>query len=202
MKNLLLLLALAPSLALAHGAPGASPDPGAERRGPDPEAAQRLQRRMKLALTLGLAEALELTDAQALQVGAQLERLAPRRQAAHQALREAVQVLRRSARGEPVAAAEVDRALARLLDARDQLQALDRELIGAVTRDQAPQKRARAVLFLAKFQQRALQGFGGGERRGGRDPQGPGAGPGRAGRGEGPLGMAEDGALELDAEVP
>jgi len=203
MKKLLLLLVLAPALALAREGGGSPPGPDGEARGWSPEAAQRMQRRTQLALTLGLAEALDLNEAQALKVRDQLERLSPRRQAAHKQLRESVQVLRRSAKGEKVPGAEVDQALTRLLDARDQLQALDRELLTSVTKDQPPEKRARAVLFLARFQQHALQRAGSAARRGmGRGPMGPG-GPGGPGvwpghgpRGEGPIGMAEDGGWD------
>jgi hypothetical protein len=195
MKKLLMLLVLTPIIALAHEGGGSAPNPAPEPRGWSPEAAQRMQKRTQLALTLGLAEALDLNEAQALKVRDQLEKLSPRRQAAYKQLRESVQVLRRSAKGEKVAAPEVDQALTRLLEARDQLQALDRELVTTVTRDQPPDKRARAVLFLARFQQHALQRAGSAARRGmGRGPMGPGMGPGRGARGDGPLGMVDEGA--------
>jgi hypothetical protein len=209
MKTLVLLLALAPMLALAQGGPGPGPGPGGP--GMTPERQQRMQKRMQLALTLGLAEALDLTDAQALKIRGELEKLTPRRTAAHQQLRDAVQVLRRSAQGEKVAAADVDQAVTRLLDARAQIQAVDRELVTTVTRDQPPEKRARAVLFLAKFHQRVMRGPGGGMGRGpgrgvmgpggpGVGPGGPGVGPG-GGAGAGPIGMADDaGWDDLDDE--
>jgi hypothetical protein len=216
MKKLALLLALTPVLALARGAPGSNPDPGPGARGMDPDSAQRMQKRMHLALTLGLAEALDLSGAQALKVHEQLEKMTPRRAAAHQQLREATQLLRRSAKGEKVAAGDVDQAVTKLLDARAQLQAIDRDLVTTVTKDQPPEKRARAVLFLARFHQRVMQGFGGMRHRMGRGMMGPGGhgpgghgmghgghgeGPGPGGADAGPLGMADDGAWDDGSDV-
>jgi len=114
-----------------------------------------------------------------------------------QQMRDSVQVLRRSANGEKVAAAEVDAAIGRLLDARAQMQGLDREVVTTVTKDLPPEKRARAVLFLAKFHQRMMQEMrpGGRGRGPGMGPgMGPGTGPGMGpgmgpGAGPGQLGM-------------
>ncbi len=197
MKKLALMLALAPMLASAQAAPppGARPPAPAVEAGPpgprgqmDPEKMERMRRRMQLALTLGLAEALQLDDAAALKVRGQIDKFAPRRMAAMTQMRDSVQVLRRSARGEKLAAADVDGAITKLLDARAQMQAVDREVVTVVTKDLPPEKRARAVLFLAQFHKRAMQEL----RPGGRGRGGPhGPGPGGMGMGPGPgaLGM-------------
>jgi hypothetical protein len=210
MKKLALLLALAPMLAAAQAGPppGARPPATAEAgpggpRGPrgqmDPERMEKMRRRMQLALTLGLAEALQLDDAAALKVRGQIEKFAPRRMAAMTQMRDSVQLLRRSAKGEQVAAAEVDAAIVKLLDARAQVQAVDRDVVNTVTKDLAPEKRARAVLFLAQFHKRVMQELRpGGRGRGG--PGGPGMGPGPHGPGPGGPGMGP-GALGMnDAE--
>jgi hypothetical protein len=152
----------------------------------DPARQEKLHRRMQLALTLGLAEALQLDDAAALRVRGQIEKFTPRRMAAAQQMRDSVQVLRRSARGDQVTTGDVDAAITRLLDARGQMQALDREVVTTVTRDLPPEKRARAVLFLAKFHQRMMQELRP-EAHGHRGPGSPGAGPGPMG--PGPMGM-------------
>jgi hypothetical protein len=206
MKKLALLLALTPALAVAAGGSGSSPPPTHGPRGMNPEAEQRMQKRMHLALTLGLAETLDLTSAQALKLNEQIEKMAPRRQAVRQRMREAAEVLRRSAKGEKVAAADVDQAVTSLLDARAQLQAIDREFVTTITKDQPPEKRARAVLFLARFHRRAMQGFGGMGHHMGHGMHGPeghgmrhgeqGMGPGPGGDDGGPLGMADDDAWE------
>lgn len=217
MKRLALWMALAPMLALtplpvlAQVGPGPGAGPGGG--GPPAEKAQRLQRRHQLALTLGLAEALDLTDAQAFKVRDQIEKLAPRRWAAQQQMQEAVQVLRRAAQAGKVAAGEVDQAVNTLLDARAQVQVVDRELITTLTKDQPPEKRARAVLLLARFHQRVDQAVSKlldpraqvqGRRDGdGRRPRGGrGLGPCGGGAGPGPRGAPEAGPWEDDGDQP
>jgi len=193
MKKIALLLALAPLLAGAQASPPPADRPAAPTAQPgapgpmDPARMEKMHRRMQLALTLGLAETLQLDDAAALKVRGQIEKFTPRRMAAAQQMRDSVQVLRRAAQGEKVAAADVDAAITRLLDARAQMQAVDRELVTTVTKDLPAEKRARAVLFLAKFHQRMMQEM----RPGGRGPGpcGPGMGPGCMGMGPGALGM-------------
>jgi hypothetical protein len=189
MKKILVALAILPLAAFAQGpgpgagmgpgrgmGPGAGPGPG---RG-DPE---RMEKRMRLARTLGLAEALDLDQAHALKLGDSVSKFDERRLAAHKQLRDAHDVLRRAATGEKVAAGDVDQAIQRALDARAQIQVVDREVIAAVTKDLSPDKKARAVLFLEKFQNR----FGPGGPRGARDGMGNrmGRGMGR-GMGMGP----------------
>ena len=196
------LSAAIPLAALAQGSPpptGAAPKgtPGASSgaSGPDQRRfnPERMQKRMRLARTLGLAEALDLDAPAALKLGDGLAKLDDRRMALHKTMHESREVLRRAAQGEKVPGAEVDQAIQKALDARAQLQALDRETVQTVTQGLSPEKKARAVLFLAKFQRRFpggphMMGPGGpGMRPGGG--MGPGMGPGRrGGRGGGPEG--------------
>jgi hypothetical protein len=140
---------------------------------------QQMQKRARLALTLGLAVALDLDDAQALKLGDTVAKFADRRRAIHEQLHDAHQTLRRAAQGEKVAGPEVDQAIAKVLDARAQIQAIDRELVGSVTKDLAPDKKARAILFLDRFQRRFGRG-GPGMDRG--MMHGPGGGPMMRGR--------------------
>jgi hypothetical protein len=194
MKKLALLLALVPLLASAENGPMM------QSGQMDPARMEKMHRRMQLALTLGLAEALQLDDAAALKVRGQIEKFTPRRMAVAQQMRDSVQLLRRSAKGEKVAAADVDAAITRLLDARGQMQALDREVVTTVTKDLAPEKRARAVLFLAKFHQRMMRDMRGGHRdRGPGMERGPGMdrGHGELGRNDGD-GDWDDGAGDGD----
>jgi hypothetical protein len=146
----------------------------------DPE---RMEKRMRLARTLGLAEALDLDAPQALKLGETIGQFDARRVAAHKQLRDARDVLRRAAKGEKVAPADVDQAIQRSLEARAQLHAVDRDLVAAVTKDLSPEQKARAVLFLSKFQRRFGPGMGP-HGPGMGDGMGPGRGPGR-GRGRG-----------------
>lgn len=196
-KNLLVALAALPLVAFAQG-PG--PGPGAGPRGkagpPNPELAQK---RMRVARSLGLAEALDLDSAQALRLDEQLSKLDAKRFALRQQVRDAHQLLRRAAQGEKVPGAEVDQAIQRALDARAQLQAIDRETLSIVTQGLSPEKKARAVLFLARFHDRFPGGPGMGPRGrgmgrglgmgpGGNGPDG-GRGMGPCGDGIGPMGM-------------
>jgi hypothetical protein len=96
MKKLALVLALAPLLASAQTPPMAQPGQPGQM---DPARMEKMHRRMQLALTLGLAEALQLDDAAVLKVRGQIEKFTPRRTAAAQQMRDSVQVLRRSAKG-------------------------------------------------------------------------------------------------------
>ena len=200
MKKTLLLaaaLSLAPLAARAQNAPPPPPNaagkPAKGGQGPGMGDPERMEKRMRLARTLGLAEALDLDSAQALKLGDAIAKFDDRRLAAHKQLRDASQVLRTAARGEKVEAAAVDQAIQKALDARAQIQAVDREVVATVTKDLTPDKKARAVLFLAKFQGRF--GHGPGMMRGGAGmPRGmgpgDGMGPGRGmGMGPGAMGM-------------
>ena len=161
------MMAALPLAALAQGPQAQAPATGPGQQGQgqrmNPE---RMEKRMRLARTLGLAEALDLDAPQALKLGDAIAKFDDRRIAAHKQLRDSREVLRRAAQGEKATAAEVDQAIQKALDARAQLQTIDREMVGVVTKDLSPDKKARAVLFLAKFQHR----FGA-----------PGMGPGRGG---------------------
>jgi hypothetical protein len=120
----------------------------------------RMERRMRLARTLGLAEALDLEPADALRLGDLLAKTDEKRFALHQQLRDSNQTLRRAAAGERATPAEVDQAIQRVLTARGQLEQLDREAIQTLVKDLTPEKRARAVLFMEQFERR----FGPGPR--------------------------------------
>ncbi len=189
-KTFLVALAALPLAALAQGGPGPGPGgPGGPGAGPgrwgkngqpDPARVERMEKRMRLARTLGLAEALDLDASQALKLGDAIAKFDDRRLAAHKQMFEAHQVLRRAAQWEKVAPAEVDQAIQKAFDARAQVQAIDRETWTVVSKDLTPEKKARALLFLAKFQNRF------GPRGRGMGPGGPGMMHGPGGRGHGP----------------
>ena len=178
MRKQVFAVVLAAALPLASHAQGGSqagpPDQqgqGGQRQGPKFDPA-RMEKRMRLARTLGLAEALDLDAPAALKLGDTISKFDDRRVAAHKQMREAGEVLRRAAQGEKVSAGDVDAAIQKGLDARTQLGAIDRETVAAVTQGLTPDKKARAVLFLAKFQRR-FHGHGPGMMM-----KGPGGGPG------------------------
>jgi hypothetical protein len=152
-----------------------------------------MQKRMRLALTLGLAEALDLDEPATLRVRDAIGRNAERRLPLRQQVRDGVRVIRSAARGDPTAMGQVDGALAKVRDARNQLRGLDDELLEQVTQGLSPDRKAKAALFLARFHERARHmagghrlGLGPAGGRGGMPGGGPGGGPGvRGGRGSG-----------------
>jgi len=148
LRIVLLSLVVLPFAVLAQdGSSKATPG------GPGPDRA-RMEKRMRLARTLGLAETLDLDPAQALKLGETLNRFDDRRKAIHKQAVDARDVLHRAAADEKAGAAEVDGAIARLVDARTQLTALDKETLQAITQGLSPDKKARATLFLARFRER------------------------------------------------
>jgi len=197
MKRFLAVLAVAPMLAVAQSP--APPGAGADKAPPRFDPA-RIEKRVRLARTLGLAEALDLDAAQAIKLGDAVAKFDDKRMAAFKQLRDAAGVLRKAAAGEKVAGADVDKAIQSGLDARAQLQAIDRDVVQLVTKDQPPEKRARAVLFLARFGHRFGKvgpgmGMHGPEGRMGPGMMGPGMhghgmGHGQKGPDAGPSGMA------------
>jgi len=192
MKKLILALALAPALALAAQQQGTPPagHPQTGARSDDPAAMERAAKRLRVARTVGLAEALDLDDASALKVRDTLAQFDQRRAPLRQQLRDSGRILRDAARGDTAAAGQVDSALQRMRDGRAQLQQLNSEMLAQVTQGMAPEKKARAALFLARFHERAPHMMRGG--RGGPNP-GHGFGPGRGMRGSGPgQGMGPD----------
>ncbi len=209
-KQILVALLVLPLAAVAQtpgAGPGAGPGGGGQgkmmMKGQGRGDPARMERRMRLVRTLGLAEALDLDEAQALKLGQQVATFDQKRLAAHQQLHDAQQVLRRAAAGEKATAAEVDQAIKRTLDARAQMQAIDRDVVNTITKDLSPEKRARAVLFLAKFQGRFGPGPGmmGGHGRGmmhGRGGKGMGMGPGQGGMG---MGMGMGGGMCPDCPM-
>jgi Spy/CpxP family protein refolding chaperone len=174
MRKTLIALLVLPVVALAEGPKdkGAGPGPG-----PDPA---RALKRMQLARTLGLASVLDLDTEQALKLGQAMAKFDERRKAIREQARDARETLRTAATGGKVTAAEVDGAVAKLLDLRGQSQALDKEMLQAVSQGLSPQQKARAVLFLGSFRHRMDRHM----MRGPGGPMGPGMmnGPGARGR--------------------
>jgi hypothetical protein len=177
MRTILVALVVCPALAFAQGpvggqgqqqGQGGGPGPQGQGGGPgqgrgmgpgmgqgpgrgDPE---RMEKRMRLARTLGLAEALDLDAAQALRVGETLEKFDARRQVARKTMHDARAVLQRAASGDKASAADVDGAIARIFEARAQLTQTDREMLQVISKDLPADKRARAALFLGRFEER------------------------------------------------
>jgi len=186
MKRLLITLALLPALAVA--APPDAPGRGPQGAGPDDQARmQQAQKRMRVARTIAFAEALDLDEAGAMRVRDVMARFDERRAPLRKQIMDNVRVLRDAARGDKAAGAQVDQAVQRLRDARTKLHALNGELFQQLTQGLSPEKKAKAALFLARFEHRAHGmmhrrhgGWGGGgpghAMMMGEDPPGPGGG--------------------------
>ncbi len=191
MRKTLIALMVLPVVALAQGTNKSSPQAGQPGQ---PDQA-RVEKRMRLARTLGMAEVLDLDTPQALKLGETLARFDDRRKAARKQAADATDVLRNAARGTGNAkptAADVDGAVTRLLDARAQLQSIDRDMLQAITKDLSPEQKARAALFLGRFRDRIERhmwmnrpGMGG--------PGGHGMGPGMPGMGPGMMEKGQQG---------
>jgi hypothetical protein len=187
MRKTVYALALLAPLA----APAAPPDrPASAGRGP-PEAAERdarreqMQKRMRLTRTLGLAEALDLTEAEALRMREVLARFDEKREPLRLKMREAREQLQKAARGDAAAQKGVDDALKRTRELRGQILALHDEQLQAITQGLTPERKARAALFLDRFRERMGRGMGEVRERvrehrfrGPGGPGGPGMGPG------------------------
>jgi hypothetical protein len=152
MRKLTLAAVLLPALAAA--APPGVPR-GAEA---EPGRLERVEKRMRLARAIGLAEALDLDDAGALRVRDILARYDQRRAPLRTQLRDSVRILRDAAHGDQAAAGQVDQALQHARDARAQVQQLDAQMLDEIAKGLAPDKKARAALFLATFHHRAERG--------------------------------------------
>jgi hypothetical protein len=119
---------------------------------PPPEekdAAEQAERQTRLMRVVGLAEELELDEAQALKMADTMRQFDERRRPLVEQVQESAQVLRKAARGDAPAQSQVDQAVQRVFDARAQLTALDRDMYQALAKDLPPQKRAQLAIFMA-----------------------------------------------------
>ncbi|HET8722687.1 MAG TPA: hypothetical protein VFM53_00695 [Anaeromyxobacteraceae bacterium] len=167
-----LLAALVAALALPAQAPaqapGGGPPPGAgQGAGPgpgpgagggrgawmDPEVRERVERRLRLARSLGLAEALDLDEAGTARLAAVMAPFDARRKAVLDGLQADLRTIRLAARGKG-RLAEVDGAVQRVFEGRAQLLAIDREMFQALAKGMPAEQVARMALFFARFRQR------------------------------------------------
>jgi hypothetical protein len=144
----LLVVALAATSAWAQDA-GPHPHDGAGLGGDH----EQWQKRARLMRTLAIADALELDDAATLKLRDRLMRFEEKRAPLQSQLMEQVVVLRRAAKGDTTAYAQVDGAIQKVLSLRSQLEAMDRELFAELSAGLSPQKKARLALAMARLPQ-------------------------------------------------
>ena len=179
----LALLVIVPSLALAAPPSGsAGPDAGPR--------VERMQKRMRLARLLGLAEALDLDDAATLRARDVLARFDAKAAPLRKQLREGFHVLRDAASGDSAAAGQVEATLKALRETRDKLQGATMDMFQELTQGLTPEKKARAAIFLVHFQEHAARMM---HRDGDRHGQWPR-------RGMGPGGMMEHHGMDGRAD--
>jgi hypothetical protein len=103
-----------------------------------------------------LAEALDLSEPEALRLGAELKAFDEKRRPLRQQLRESLGVLKKAAKGEPASQPSVDAAVRQVLETRQRLASLDQELYASLSKNLDAQKRARLGLILAKKGKKAF----------------------------------------------
>jgi hypothetical protein len=163
--TMLVLVALGSLGALAAPPTSAAAPPGL----PPPEDGPMAGKRAHLAMVVAISEALELSDADALKLGEKLKGVEARRQPVREQMREAMKAVRAAAGGDAAALAQVDANIQKVLDGRAQMAAMDKELFATLSKDLAPQKKAKLALVLAHLGQMRGQMMGGphgGGRRG------------------------------------
>ncbi|HZZ83923.1 MAG TPA: hypothetical protein VFE30_05245 [Anaeromyxobacteraceae bacterium] len=199
---------LAIALLLLPLTASAGPQPAAAGANQGEEARyDRFSKRLKLARILGLSEALDLNEGEAIKFRDVMARFDERRKPLIKELRDAARTVHRAAEGDKDAAGQADQAVQRIFEAREKMHAIDRDLYQALAKDLSPARRARLAVFFAQFHQRMgkmmmehrvglMGGMGAGGHgagmHGGRGPMGGQMGMGGPGPGAGPEGDGGD----------
>jgi len=120
---------------------------------------QRALARLRLMKVVGVAEALDLNEVQALRMADVMRRYDDRKAPLQVQNAELAKVIKRASEGDSAAVGQVDRAIQTISDNRIQVQQLDREMIDELGRNLPPQQRAKLMIFFVSFaeQQRAIQ---------------------------------------------
>ncbi len=165
MKRTLMAACLLSSLAFAGDKTGPAKWSG-EKAEARAERQEELSRKSRMMAVVGIAEALELNEADALKLSEKLKVIEDRRRPVREAMGEAMRSIKAGAEGDPTALAAVEQQVARLLDGRAQMAALDKEMFTQLSAGQTPQKKAKLALFLAKFGEELRRMKGNKGRRG------------------------------------
>jgi len=136
---LLVFIPLAGAFAANSGAAN-RPAPGA------------VARQVRMRQVVGLAEALELTEADALRVSQIIQSFQERRRPLQEQVSESAKIIKRAADGDAAAIAQVDTALSQMFAARTQLTQLNQEMFTTLGQGLTPQQRAKMAIYFAKFQ--------------------------------------------------
>jgi hypothetical protein len=153
--------------ALVAGLTAAAAPPGGPARDTDndgvPDRAERFGKRARMMSVVSIAEALELSEADALKMSEKLKTVEDRRQPVRQAMHQAMRAVKAAADGDASALREVDANILTVLDGRAQMAAMDKELFGLLSKDLSAEKKAKLALVLARLgQEHGLRGGRGG----------------------------------------
>ena len=138
-------------LALA-GVAGAAPPGG--RKVDDPAFAERraeMEQRAQMMVTLEIAQALELNDADTLKLKQQVAQWDAQRAPLRQQMFDNAQVLRRASKGDTTAYGQVDQAIQKIIDLRAQMQQIDQQMFQQLSKGLPPQKKAKLALAIARM---------------------------------------------------
>jgi hypothetical protein len=115
--------------------------------------------RVRLMKVVGLAEALDLDEAQALRMAEVMRRYDERKAPLQVQNAELAKVIKRASEGDSAAAGQLDRAIQTFSDNRVQVQQLDKEMMDELGRNLPPQQRAKLMIFFVNFaeEQRTIQ---------------------------------------------
>lgn len=116
-----------------------------------PDGAMRAARRAQMMYVVGIAEALDLSEAEALKLSERIRSIEEKRVPVRQAMHGAMMAVHAAADGDATALAQVDANVAKVLDGRAQMAALDKELFQLLAKDLSPQQRAKLAVALAKL---------------------------------------------------
>lgn len=161
---------LAPTLAFAappspKGAPAAAPaERDARREERHEEHREEMVRRMRLARTVGMADALGLDEAGALDLSKKLKPFDERRESIAPRAEEARKTIKRAAEGDATALQQLEPAIAAVFETRAEMERIDREMVDSLGKGMQPQQKAKLLVFLATF--RHEMGRGGGKHGG------------------------------------
>lgn len=121
------------------------------------DAVERVEKQTRMMRVLGLAEELELNEAQALKMAETMRQFDEKRRPLLEQVRDSAQVLRQAADGDTSVQSQVDPAVQRVFDARAQLATLDRDMYQALAKELPPQKRARLAIFMARHEGKLMK---------------------------------------------
>ena len=121
---------------------------------------EQQEKHMRLIRVVGLADALGLDEAGALRLAAALKPFDDRKKPLQDQMKADGEVLRKAAEGDKASEGQVDAALQRIFDTKNQLHAINREMLETVTKGMNAQQKAKVAVFLATHRTGPGMGMG------------------------------------------